>query len=64
MAHFLKDVSHTFGEYLLIPGLTTEESTPDRIQLYTPLARYSPKVEEVSHNPQYPFCIGHYAVGQ
>lgn len=42
MAIFLNDTSHTFGEYLLIPGLTTEESTPDRISLSTPLSRYIP----------------------
>ncbi len=40
MAIFLKDVSHTFGEYLLVPGLTTQESTPDKIELRTPLSRF------------------------
>lgn len=40
MAIFLKDVSHTFGEYLLVPGLTTPESTPDKIVLQTPLSRF------------------------
>lgn len=42
MAIFLKDTSHTFGEYLLIPGLTTEKNTPDKIVLKTPLAKYRP----------------------
>lgn len=56
MAHFLKDTSHTFGEYLLIPGLTTEESTPDRIQLRTPLARFSPARDGASRiNLNIPF---------
>lgn len=40
MAIFLKEISHTFGEYLLVPGLTTPESTPDKIALRTPLSRY------------------------
>lgn len=55
MAHFLKDTSHTFGEYLLIPGLTTEESTPDRIKLRTPLVRYCPSKEESRINLNIPF---------
>lgn len=42
MAIFLKDVSHTFGEFLLIPGLTTPDCTPDKINLKTPLAKYQP----------------------
>lgn len=48
MAIFLNDVSHTFGEYLLIPGLTTEDSTPDKISLKTPLARYIPAKQSTS----------------
>lgn len=48
MAIFLNDTSHTFGEYLLIPGLTTEESTPDRIDLRTPLCRYRPQIDTAS----------------
>lgn len=42
MAIFLKEVSHTFGEFLLIPGLTTRECTPDKINLRSPLAKYRP----------------------
>ncbi len=40
MAKVLEQVSHTFGEYLLIPGLTTEECTPEKIDLHTPLVKY------------------------
>ncbi|MDR0560799.1 MAG: IMP dehydrogenase [Prevotellaceae bacterium] len=40
MAIFLNDVSRTFGEYLLIPGLTTKECTPTNVSLRTPLVRY------------------------
>jgi IMP dehydrogenase len=34
------DVSRTFGEYLLIPGLTTKECLPEKISLLSPLVRY------------------------
>lgn len=48
MAQFLPDTSHTFGEYLLIPGLTTEHTTPEDIVLKTPMARYAPNKGEES----------------
>lgn len=41
MAVFLDHVSHTFGEFLLIPGLTTKACTPDNISLDTPLTKHS-----------------------
>lgn len=41
MAKILEQISHTFGEYLLIPGLTTKECTPENIDLSTPLTKYS-----------------------
>lgn len=31
MAIYLNDVSRTFGEYLLIPGLTTKECIPANV---------------------------------
>lgn len=40
MAKVLNQVSHTFGEYLLIPGLTTAECTPENINLRTPLTKH------------------------
>ena len=40
MAQLIDDISRTFNEYLLIPGLTTKECTPDRINLRTPLVKY------------------------
>lgn len=43
MAIFLDDVSRTFGEYLLIPGLTTKQCIPSNVSLKTPLVRYSEK---------------------
>lgn len=41
MALFLDQVSRTFGEYLLIPGLTTKDCTPNNICLKTPLVKYA-----------------------
>ncbi|HNY62397.1 MAG TPA: IMP dehydrogenase [Bacteroidales bacterium] len=40
MAQIMDEVSRTFNEYLLIPGLTTRECTPDRVDLSTPITRY------------------------
>jgi len=40
MAQFTNDISRTFSEYLLIPGLTTKESMPQNVQLNTPLVKY------------------------
>ena len=40
MAIYLDDVSRTFGEYLLIPGLTTKQCIPNNVSLKTPLVKY------------------------
>lgn len=39
MAKIIDEVSRTFNEYLIIPGLTTKECTPDRVDLKTPLVK-------------------------
>lgn len=41
MANIINEVSRTFNEYLIIPGLTTKICTPDNVDLQTPLARFS-----------------------
>ncbi|NDW13613.1 IMP dehydrogenase [Bacteroides sp. 214] len=41
MANYLPDVSRTFGEYLLIPGLTTKECVPSNVSLRTPLVKHT-----------------------
>jgi len=41
MALLKEEISRTFNEYLLIPGLTTKDCVPDKIDLKTPLVRYS-----------------------
>ena len=40
MATFLNEPSHTFSEYLLIPGYTDESCIPDNVSLKTPLVKF------------------------
>lgn len=40
MAKFFEEPSRTFSEYLLIPGYTGPDCTPDKVSLKTPLVRY------------------------
>ena len=40
MAYYFEDQSRTFSEYLLVPGYTSEECTPDRVSLKTPLVKF------------------------
>lgn len=40
MATVFQDLSRTFSEYLLIPNLTTKETTPAKVCLKTPLLRH------------------------
>ena len=40
MAQILPGESHTFGEYLFIPGYTSEECIPANVNLSTPLVKY------------------------
>ncbi len=46
MAYYYPEPSHTFSEYLLIPGYTSEECVPDRVSLKTPLVKYRKGQEE------------------
>ena len=46
MAYYYSEPSHTFSEYLLIPGYTSEECIPDRVSLRTPLTKYRKGQEE------------------
>lgn len=40
MAKFFKEPSRTFAEYLLVPGYTGPEDTPDKVSLKTPLVKF------------------------
>ena len=46
MAFYYSEPSHTFSEYLLIPGYTSENCIPDRVSLRTPLVKYRKGQEE------------------
>ena len=46
MAFYYSEPSHTFSEYLLVPGYTSAECVPDRVSLKTPLVRYRRGQEE------------------
>ena len=46
MAYYYPEPSHTFSEYLLVPGYTAEDCVPDNVSLKTPLVRYRKGQEE------------------
>ena len=46
MAKIFEQESRTFSEYLLVPNLTTEENTPDKVDLSAPVAKYRKGKEE------------------
>ena len=46
MAHYISEPSHTFSEYLLIPGYTSENCIPANVSLRTPLVKFRKGQEE------------------
>ena len=40
MAFYYSEPSHTFSEYLLVPGYTSPECIPANVSLRTPLVKY------------------------
>ena len=46
MAHYCKEPSRTFSEYLLIPGYTGPDCIPNNVDLSTPLCKYRKGKEE------------------
>ncbi|NLW78745.1 MAG: IMP dehydrogenase [Ruminococcaceae bacterium] len=40
MAYIYSEPSHTFGEYLLVPGYSAVDCVPDRVSLRTPVVKY------------------------
>ena len=46
MAVILNEPSHTFSEYLLVPGYTDENCIPQNVSLKTPLVKYRKGKEE------------------
>ena len=46
MAFYYSEPSHTFSEYLLVPGYTSPECVPTNVSLRTPLVKYRRGQEE------------------
>ncbi|MBR2039903.1 MAG: IMP dehydrogenase, partial [Clostridia bacterium] len=40
MAYYFKEMSHTFNEYLLVPGYSSSECVPANVSLKTPLVKF------------------------
>ena len=46
MAFYFSEPSHTFSEYLLVPGYSSEECIPSNVSLQTPVVKYRKGQEE------------------
>ena len=53
MAYYYSEPSHTFSEYLLVPGYTSEDCIPNNVNLKTPLVKFK-KGEESAINLNIP----------
>ena len=40
MAYYFDEPSHTFGEYLLVPGYSSKECIPSKVDLQTPVVKF------------------------
>ncbi len=54
MAKIVDGVSHTFSEYLFLPGYTSEDCVPSAVSLETPLVRFRKGQEECPLRLQVP----------
>ena len=41
MAYYFEEPSRTFNEYLLVPGYSSSECTPEAVSLKTPLVKFN-----------------------
>ncbi len=46
MAYYFEEPSHTFGEYLLVPGYSSADCVPDKVSLCTPVVKFNKKAGE------------------
>lgn len=46
MAFYYSEPSHTFGEYLLVPGYSSSQCIPASVSLKTPLVKFKKGQEE------------------
>jgi len=40
MAYIYDEPAHTFSEYLLVPGYSSDKCIPDNVSLKTPLVKF------------------------
>ena len=45
MAYYFSEPSHTFSEYLLVPGYSSSKCIPANVDLKTPIVKYRKGVE-------------------
>ena len=60
MAFIYNEPSHTFSEYLLIPGFTGPDCIPANVSLKTPLCKY--RREESLNLFEYSSCFCNHAI--
>lgn len=53
MAYYYPEPSHTFSEYLLVPGYTSEDCIPDKVSLKTPLVKFRQGPGRARHFPEH-----------
>lgn len=53
MAHYFEEAAHTFNEYLLVPGYSGSECSPESVDLTAPLVKYK-RGEEPTHKLNIP----------
>ena len=46
MAYYFTEPSHTFSEYLLVPGFSSKDCIPANVSLKTPVVKYRKGQEE------------------
>ena len=46
MAYYYSEPSHTFSEYLLVPGYSSSQCIPANVSLKTPLVKFRKGEEE------------------
>ena len=58
MAYFYEEPSHTFSEYLLIPGYSSSECIPNNVSLKTPVVKFK-KGEEPALTMNTPLAVSY-----
>ena len=58
MAYYFSEPSHTFNEYLLVPGYSSAECIPANVSLRTPIVKYR-KGEESALYANIPMAVSY-----